>query len=31
MREWLELGATTDDARWSALAREALAFVGGRA
>jgi hypothetical protein len=31
MREWLALGADTDDAHWVALAREALAFVGGRA
>jgi hypothetical protein len=30
MREWLALAAAADDARWSALAREALAFVGGR-
>jgi hypothetical protein len=31
MREWLALAAGSDDARWHALAREALAFVrGGR-
>jgi hypothetical protein len=30
MREWLALGNDTDDARWLELAREALAFVGGR-
>ena len=29
MREWLALGTDADDARWLALAREALAFVGG--
>jgi hypothetical protein len=31
MREWLALRATADDARWRAVAREALVFVGRRA